>query len=268
MIAAIRQVKTSSMDNQPDSDLVEAFAAALDWWRDAGVDCTFSDDPVDWVRPREDAKPVQEQTKPSSSPSAPAAVDLEPPAASIPDRAAWPQDLADFAQWWLSEPWLDAGRVAERVAPRGREGAELMAIVAEPEAADEDRLLSGPQGNLLDAIAGAMGFADDRIYVASALPRHTPMADWDEVARRGMGEVLAHHVTLAKPKRIVVFGGNILPLFGNDLPNSAENLRRFNHEGTSIPLLAATDLAVLLARPRAKARLWQLWLDWTGIGTT
>ena len=126
----------------------------------------------------------------------------------------------------------------------------------------------GPQGRLLDAILAAMGISPAKTYIASALPRHTPMADWGELAKLGVGEVLAHHIGLAKPRRIIAFGGNILPLFGNDLPNSDEILRRFNHEGLSIPLLAASDLAVLLARPRVKARLWRQWLDWTGIGKT
>ncbi|MEZ5736262.1 MAG: hypothetical protein R3E09_10730 [Novosphingobium sp.] len=256
------------MDNQPDSDLAGAFAATLDWWRQAGVDCSFEDSTVDWIAPREPAAEIEQPgtQMPASSPR----VREEAPshAASAPDRSTWPQEIGAFCEWWLTEPWLDAGRVAERVPPRGPLGAELMAIVAEPEATDSNRLLSGPQGQLLDAFLGAAGLDPENVYVASALARHTPMADWDEAARRGIGDLLVHHVSLVKPKRVIVFGGNILPLFGNDLPNSAENLLRLNHEGSSIPLLAVTDLAVLQARPRAKARLWRLWLDWTGIGTT
>lgn len=256
------------MDNKPDSDLAVAYAAALEWWREAGVDCGFEDSPIDWMSPREPQTQLDKPVAPASEPARPVREVASPPAPSIPDRGSWPQELGAFAEWWLAEPWLDAGRVADRVPPRGSKGAELMAIVAEPEATDRDRLLSGPQGRLLEAFLDAAGLDLEKVYVASALPRPTPMADWDDAARRGMGEVLSHHVSLVNPQRIIAFGGNILPLIGNDLPNSAEILRRFNQEGSSIPLLAVTDLAVLLARPRAKARLWQLWLDWTGNGTT
>jgi DNA polymerase len=263
LIAAIRQVKTCGMDKRQDSDLSDGFAAALEWWREAGVDCSFHDAPTSWIAP---PAPAGESGKPDL-PTEPdrAAPQTEPP---VTDRSRWPQDLDAFAAWWLSEPWLDGGRTPERVPPRGAQGAQLMCIVPEPEAIDSEHLLSGPQGKLLDAILAAMGIAPAERYIASVLPRHTPMADWQALAERGMGEVLAHHIALARPQRIIAFGGNILPLFGNDLPNSDENLRRFNHEGVSIPLLAASDLAVLLARPRAKARLWRQWLDWTGIGKT
>jgi DNA polymerase len=249
------------MDKQPVSQLSDDFAAALAWWREAGVDCDFRDEPADWIAasaPPE--KPAAASaTKPESrQKSAPA----EPQPPEI-DRTSWPQELEAFAPWWLSEPWLDNGRTAGRVPPRGASGARLMFVVPEPEEEDGDRLLSGPQGRLLDAIVAAIGLAPSDIYIGSVLPRHTPMADWKSVSEHGMGEILAHHIKLVNPERIVAFGNNILPLFGNDLPNSGQNLLDFNHESLSIPLLAATNLAVLLARPRAKARLWRQWLDWT-----
>ena len=42
--------------------------------------------------------------------------------------------------------------------------------------------------------------------VASALPRHAPHPDWAALARDGLGDVLAHHVTLAAPQRLLVLG--------------------------------------------------------------
>ena len=252
------------MDKRPVSQLSEDFSAALDWWREAGVDCVFRDEPTSWTAP-----PAQSEKPVASSPAERSGPRQSPPSQAAPaeiDRTSWPQDLDAFAQWWLSEPWLDSGRTSGRVPPRGAQGAKLMIVVPDPEAEDSERLLSGPRGRLLDAIVAAMGVAPSEIYVGSVLPRHTPLADWAAVSAQGMGEVLAHHIKLVKPERIIAFGANILPLFGNDLPNSDENLLNFNHESLSIPLLAATDIAVLLTRPRGKARLWRQWLDWTGTG--
>lgn len=245
------------MDNRPNPGLSTEIAAALDWWRDAGVDLDFSDAPADWL-----ASPDSVDTPPPSAPPVRSPAADEPPAPSIA-RASLPGDLAAFTQWWLSEPTLDGGRSGGRVAPRGAAGAELMVIVPEPEAEDGDILLSGPLGRLLDAMLAMMGVAGEATYRASALPRHTPMADWADLARQGIGQVLRHHVGLVRPKRLIAFGSNILPLLGHDPTHSPAVLTLFNHEEGNIPLLVARELAALRERPRWKAGLWQGWLDWT-----
>lgn len=241
------------------TDIHEQIAAAFDWWREAGVDNDFTDDPKNWIAPSEPAA-----TAPAAAAQRQfvAPVAAEPAAPSI-DVSSIPANLPGFVDWWLSEPSLDAGRTSGRIPPRGSKGAELMAIVPHPEADDSDRLLSGPQGRLLNAMLQAMGIAPDVTYVASALPRHTPHADWQGLAAAGMGAALARHIALAAPGRVIVFGASILPLLGNDLPNSPADLREFNHEGTSVALLAARDLGALLDRPRWKAGFWQRWIEWT-----
>jgi DNA polymerase len=250
----------------------------MDWWREAGVDCDFADTPTRWLIPQENAEPAREGRDPRRQ-DAPAAAEgasrlrqgAEPeraPASPIVDRSAWPQDLAAFTAWWLSEPAHDDGRLSGRVAPRGRQGAELMIIVPDPERGDDaeqgGRLLSGRQGHLLDAMLAAMGVAAEDTYVASVLPRHTPMADWAAIAEKGFGALLCHHVALVGPRRLVALGSNILPLLGNDPAHSPAVLMQFNQHGATIPLLAGKSLAALLERPRWKAGLWQGWLDWTG----
>jgi DNA polymerase len=140
-----------------------------------------------------------------------------------------------------------------------------MVLVPEPEREDTGMLLSGPQGRLLDAILGAMGLARDAVYVATVLPRHTPHADWTAIAARGLGEVARHHIGLAAPQRLIVFGNIIPPLIGHDPAHSPATFAEFYHEGGNIPVLAVRDLAVLLERPRWKAGLWQSWLEWSSV---
>jgi len=254
------------MAEEANTQLSEELAAAIAWWRDAGVDCAFHDEPASWLTPPEDAKP------PRSREGGTRVLQREPTAAATPppapavDPATLPQDLAAFTTWWLSEPLLDQGRTSGRVPPRGQSGAEIMAIVAEPEREDQEQLLSGPQGRLLEAMLAAMGHTPEQLYLASALPRHTPMADWSAAGASGLGSALAHHVALVAPKRIIAFGSNVLSLLGNDLPNSDQILFPINHGERTVPLLAAADLGILLARPRAKARLWRQWLGWTAAG--
>ncbi len=252
------------MDSGAKPGLSEEIAAALDWWRDAGVDCDLRDEPQGWI-----AASKAVETKVETSPARQAAPLPAAEPALVIDRTDWPEDFAAFSKWWLSDPWLDGGQTASRVPPRGVQQADLMILVPEPEREDGDQLLSGPQGRLLAAMLAAMGVATESTYLASALPRHTPHADWADLASRGMGEVLRHHVALAAPKRLIAFGANILPLLGHDPAINPTASREFNHGGRSIPLLTGRELGTLLERPRWKAGFWQKWLDWNSgtVGT-
>ncbi|MCB2079738.1 MAG: hypothetical protein KDE55_18845 [Novosphingobium sp.] len=249
------------MDNRANHALSDDFAAALDWWRDAGVDCTFHDEPANWIAPPEEAKEA------IATAPVPEATERPRHFAPLPvpdiDLSGIPDDLAGFSEWWMKEPALDDGRLGGRVPPRGVAGADLMVLVPEPEAEDSDQLLSGSQGRLLQAMLEAMEIGPDRAYLASALPRHTPMADWQAKVDAGYGAVVRRHVILARPKRLLVFGTNILPLIDNDPAQGPAVLRNFNHEGMSIPMLVTRGLPALLERPRWKGIVWQAWLDWT-----
>lgn len=246
------------MQTPTEQDFATQLAAAIDWWRAAGVEHDFADEPRGWITAPEELMPDQ-------------AVSISPP--QIPDpriggiRAEWPTTLAEFSVWWLAEPTLDHGQITARLPPRGPKGAELMLLVEYPEERDNDVLLSGGQGKLLVSMLKAMGIAEQAVYFASALPRHTPMPDWAALHRDGLGEVLAHHIQLVAPKRLITFGQNVAALIsspiGHDPAKSAETLPRFNHEGGSVPLLPAAGLDRLLAKPQGKARFWGRWLEWT-----
>jgi DNA polymerase len=90
------------------------------------------------------------------------------------------------------------------------------------------------------------------------------MADWNLLAAEGLPALIRHHVSLVRPMRLLTFGNGVSSLLGHDLAKNPAFLPGVNHGGKSLPLLAAMDLAALLARPRAKAGLWQRLLDWTG----
>jgi DNA polymerase len=243
------------------TDLARDVAGALDWWREAGVDLRFADTAQPWVKPPEPEAAPEVQAPPP--PPAP------PPVPQIgSDRAAWPQDLAGIADWWLAEPSLDGGQLTGRIAPRGPAGAPLMVLVEHPEAEDRERLLSGPQGQLVDAILAALGIATDAAYVASAIPRHMPIPDWAALGAAGLGEIAHHHIRLAAPQRLIVFGSHVSSLLGHDPANSSGFLHNIQHEGAKLPILAAPGLDTLLRRPRGKARLWQALLEWTGTNAT
>lgn len=235
--------------------------AAFDWWRDAGVDCDFGDDVTDWLA----EPPVQVAAEAPARKAAAPAISEPVPSPKIDLIGANPPgDLAAFREFWLAEPALDAVGPRGRVPPRGETGARLMVLVMDPEAGDSDMLLSQAQGRLLSRMLAAMEVSESEVYFASVLPRHMPMADGATLAAQGFREVLQRHIALAAPRGILAFGSNILPLLGHNAAQDPAALEFFNHEGSSVPLLASEGLDSLMAMPRLKARFWRRWLEWTG----
>ena len=247
------------MSGRPAPTLAESIAAAQDWWREAGVDLTYHDEPAGWlVDEAPVAEPVvQEAATPVAAPRTPERL----PAGG--DRAGWPQDLAGFARWWLEEPSLDGGGLHPRVAPRCVADAELLMLVTMPEADDSETLLSGPHGRLLASFALAAGLAPDTVALAAALPRHTVAPDWGGLAARGHGDVLLHLLALASPKRLIVLGRGILPLLRHDLPQGAPAVSQLSIQDRAVPLLATYAPERLLENARLRQGLWQRWLEWT-----
>lgn len=257
LIPAVRQVKTGpDMPDRPSLPLAEQVAAAQAWWREAGVDFAFADEPQAWL-----AEPADEE------PAAPQA-----PAAAVPeivarpriggDPSGWPQELAAFGAWWVELPHFGGG-MRPRLAPRGPRGAPLAVLVPMPEPDDADSLLSGPQGRLVHSMALAMGFDPDAIYLAAAMPSHEAVPDWAGLARDGLGEVLRHHLALAAPERLIVLGRDVSPLLRHDWTQPAPAVDEIEIQGRKLPLMTSYSPARLLEQPRLRKALWRQWLDWS-----
>jgi uracil-DNA glycosylase len=252
----------------PQPALTREIEAALEWWRAAGVDSDFCDDAICWL-----SDPV-EVTAQSSMPRQPTRASApSPPLEESPQTTSInstdylgespPQTIEDFRQWWLDSPAFGAKGLYPRVAPRGAEKAQLMVVVPYPEQGDQQRLLSGPQGRLLDNILKAAGVAENDVYIASVLPVHTPMADLASLAQSGLEKVLLHHVNLVTPQRLLVFGIGLSSMLGKELTNRNNLLREINQFTPSPPTLISEDLDSLLELPRLKARFWRRWIQWS-----
>lgn len=266
---AYRTLRKDSLPKTADvksANWSEALAAALDWWRDAGVDGAFVDAPQNWLDQAKHSSDLK--AKPSIKP----ARELLPESDSLPlpvvsDRSGWPQTLTAFSPWWLSEgPLAPAG--LRRLAPAGPANAELMILLPMPSADDNETLLSGRGGKLLDAMLLSIGISRNETYLASALPAHLPMPDWSALKAAGLGDVLLHHIALVAPKRLLILGATgVSALLGHDPTNLANGLRAINHESSQMAAMTAWDLDAMLARPALKAGFWGRWLEWTGTET-
>ncbi|MEM6856394.1 MAG: hypothetical protein AAF559_00860 [Pseudomonadota bacterium] len=248
-------------------------AAALDWWRNAGVDSEFSDDATVWLQAdtpttsgaeQKDIEPARPQsienfgsTGSNNTPRTKSRIDF------FADGA--PETLAAFHDFWMSAQGLDAIGPRGRIAPRGAFEAELMVLVLEPEAEDRETLLSGTQGRLLDSFLNAAAISPEKVYLASALPRHTPMADTQALARQGLSAVLSRHIELAQPKRLIGFGTGLVPLLGLEAQSRDNHLRNINHIPAIENALLSEGLDTLLNMPRLKARFWRRWIEWSAL---
>jgi DNA polymerase len=158
-------------------------ASALNWWQEAGVDVIVGETPRDWLSAGAKAAPVQ-----------PA-----PPPAALPDT------LAAFHDWLATTPDLPfVTPAARREAPVGDPASGLMVMVDMP--SSEGGLLAGEAGALFDRMLNAIGRGRETIYLASLSPIRTPTGIIEDKYLKQLGEVARHHIGLAAPGILLVFG--------------------------------------------------------------
>lgn len=260
---------------RPETSLARELEAALAFWQAAGVTHDFHDDATAWLaetplaappaagaqrqgadRRAAGAKPAAPQ--PAHARAAPEAPAPAPRTSLLGDSP--PADLAAFRDWWMTEPGIASAQAFPRIAPRGTAGAALLVLVPQPEESDREVLLGGPQGRLLANILAAMGLEESAVYIAAALPCHTPMADLPALAAGGMAAVTAHHIALAAPQRVLVLGTALAAMLG---AGGADGLREINHADRKVPVMTSETLEAMLHSPALKARFWRRWMEWS-----
>jgi DNA polymerase len=248
----------STSPQQPlDNSISERdVSAVLAWWADAGVEHGFRDEPEAWLaEPATGSGPAvhspletddRSDARSSSVPRRPAAA--SPTVVRLGGEAGeWPADLPAFRTWWMTEPSLGEPGAYPRLPPIGPAGADIMLLVPMPEDVDRDELLSGPAGRMAQLLLRAMEVAPASAYLASVLPRHTPLADWNGLASRGLADIVQHHIALAQPRRVLVLGRVIASLFEPDQK-----------------VFLGPGLDELQRSAQRRQRFWRSWLEWTG----
>ena len=164
----------------------ERAASALQWWIDAGADTIVGEAPRDWL-------------------AAPAAA-----AAPQPAPAPLMPDTLDALQAWLRDspdlPFASPG--APRLGPAGDPQSGLMVVVDMPSIADAaaGQLLSGEAGELFDRMLNAIHRSRDTIYLAPLSPVRSPSGAIDARAAAALADIARHHVALAAPRQLLLFG--------------------------------------------------------------
>lgn len=159
--------------------------SALKWWSDAGVDTIVGEEPRNWLAPVP-AKPV-----PGAGPEAPAAM---------------PATLDAFQSWLASAPLPFAPSSAARLAPAGDPASGLMVMIDMPALGGD--FFGGEAEALFDNMMAAMKPPRSRetIYLATLSPARTPSGVLDRSSEAALAEIARHHVGLAGPKALLLFG--------------------------------------------------------------
>lgn len=271
---------------QKPADLMDNYRAACEWWELAGVSYDFSDHACDWLEVESAAQnhgaardhtalAGSDQGNPNMSSPRPDAVRTGTgtgtgTSTDVPTFDINPETIGatldQFQKWWCTDNETLVSGAGPRVAPRGPAHAPVMMIVPQPEKSDYDTLLSGEFGNFIAAFLSCADVDQDSVYFASVVPQYAEIPDWRNLAQRGIGRLLAHHIRLAKPKRVIVFGRHLQPLIGHDGSKPLSDLQLPDgHEGQELklPLFTAPAPTELLRSAERRKRFWQNWLQWS-----
>lgn len=222
------------------NDWRNAAASALSWWESAGVDTLVEGDARDWCLPADRAIPAAAAPEGISAPEAPM------PAALEPFRAWRTSDLVPEATWF-----------APRIAPTGPANAPLMILTDMPEPDDRAKLFEdGPVARLLDNILSAIGMNRETVHLAALCVARPDGGRVPPEAQTRLARIARHHVELAAPRRLLVFGqATQALLFGADARRGG--LQTLNQGSAELPAIATFHPRALIERPEWKAIVWR-----------
>lgn len=172
--------------------LDHAALSALDWWQEAGVDALVDEQPRDWLAPLVSRAPAVAHTVQAAAAPAPAPV--------------LPETLAAFQAWLLTDPSVP-GRPSHRLGASGDVNGGTMIVVDAPESGDRDagHVLAGEPGALFERMLQAIGLAREAVYLAPFAPAR-PAGRLDPAAADRLAGLMRHHLSLVKPKRVLLLG--------------------------------------------------------------
>jgi len=227
-----------------DTDFDAAAASALAWWVDAGVGVVAGEEPRDWLRPK--APPSPFETK-SAGPAA-------EPEEELPGQL-------DLFQAWLakSDRLPFAAPAAPRVCPAGDPAAGLMVMIDMPSAEDctAGTLLSGEVGRLFDRMLAAIGRDRSSIYFAAFSCLRPADGRMTGEAEQNCGRLARHHIGLAAPKALLLFGdGAARALLGLTVARARGRWHDVATHAGPVRALATISPRQLLQHPAQKAHAW------------
>jgi len=228
---------------EPDPNFDSALiAGALEWWHDAGVDVLVEGNPRDWF-----AAPPPAPPRAASVPAAPVAPTL-------------PDTLEAFLAWRTGADAPETPWGGDTVLADGPADAEYMVLLDQPDRDDcaAKRLLSGPAGRLYDRMLASVGLSRETVHTASVCVRRHASGRPPRDDERRLAEVAMHHLSLTKPRRLLLLGNAASrAVLGADAASARGILHAVGHKGGMSGAVAGFHPRFLLERPMAKGEAWR-----------
>jgi DNA polymerase len=171
-----------------------------------------------------------------------------------------PATLEEFAAWRLGPAAPEAGWPGQALGTQGDVASGLMIVVDMPDREDDaaGSLLSGNAGALFDRMLAAIGRDRQSIYLAALAVKRPPAGRVREDVGRKLEALIRHHLSLARPKRVLVLGNAASrAITGLDVAHARASLREVNHDGGTSEIVASFHPRFLLEKPAAKADAWK-----------
>ena len=216
-------------------------ASTLRWWQEAGVDTIVGETPRNWLAPAAAPEPRSPAT-------------TAPPPETLPDR------LDAFQAWLMAGDVPLAAASAARLGPAGDPASGLMVLVDMPSAADlaAGSLLSGEAGALFDRMMQAIGRGRDSLYLASLSPVRTATGTLDAAAIERLVPLARHHVALASPRALLLFGDACAKaLLGVPVAQARGKRHELETPGGKISTFVTIRPEKLVSAPGLKKLAWE-----------
>lgn len=215
-------------------------ASALGWWLDAGVDIAVQEEPRNWLKPAPTPAPVANLRVPTTEAFAEALETLEL-----------------FQSWLSTSPALPMANLgSKRILPTGPEHAPVMLIAETPASEDAaaGRPIGGEAWQLTGRMLAAIGIGAAEAYTASLSCFHAPGAKLSREELAECAQIARRHVTLAKPKRLLLLGdGPSMALLGKPLATARGHV----HKVEGVRTVATFHPRLLIRQPSNKRLAWE-----------
>jgi uracil-DNA glycosylase family 4 len=212
-----------------------AALAALDWWRQSGVDVLVDERPRDWL---------------TSGRSSTESV------ADVAHRPALPDSLTALHGYIADAAGADDG---PPILPSGDPSAGLMLMAAMPTAFDTPQTgpFAGREGRLLDAMLGAIGRDRASSYIATLAPHRPAGGRIDPAALGEQLKLARRHIALAAPRALLLLGEDATrPLLDLRLGAARGRTHKIDIDGLTVNVVVTFHPQMLLESPARKAECW------------
>ena len=249
----------------PHAPETAATEALLAFWRDAGVDACYLDEPLDrtvFVAPAPPRQVLRSVSNNTALPGALPATEAAAEARRVAAAALSLDDLAQAISRFEACP-LRATGARQAVFGRGNPNGSLL-VIGEAPGETEDQTgvaFSGESGKLLDRILAAGGLADQAFLTNAVFWRppgnRPPTAEELDICAPFVARTLA----IMQPRAVLLIGATA----AKAVLNTDESLIKLRGQwrtwqlpegGISVPTLTTFHPAFLLRQPQAKRAVW------------